>query len=98
MDKIRLTIVDWWKRWQALSYLQKLMWSIGVGGSLGVATLLWWASQAEFWFLYVGLRAEDAAAITSKLQGKNIPFKLTANGSTILVPAEQAMQVHIDLN
>lgn len=98
MDKFRQRLADWWKIWQGLSYLQKMMWSIGVGGSLGVGCLLWWASQPDFRVLYVGLSAEDAAAVTAKLQGKNIPFKLTANGSTILVPSDQAMQVHIDLN
>src|SRR5581483_6329208 len=36
-------------------------------------------------------------AITSKLQAKSINFKLASSGTTILVPADQAMQVHLDL-
>jgi flagellar M-ring protein FliF len=98
MDQYRQMLANWWKRWQGLSYPQKLIWSIGVGGSLALAGLLWWASQPEFRVLYTGLSAEDAAAVTSKLQTKSIPFKLAANGSSVLIPADQWMQVHIDMN
>ena len=41
---------------------------------LALAGLVWWAAQPEYRVLYVGLAAEEAGAITSKLQAKGIPF------------------------
>src|SRR5437763_1823618 len=58
---------------------------------------IWWATQPDYRVLYAGLSGEEAAAITGKLQAKAIPFKLAAGASTILVPADQAMQIHLDL-
>ena len=53
--------------------------------------------QTDYQVLYSGLSAEDAGAITAKLQGQNVPFRLSANGTTILVPAERVAQLRIDL-
>src|SRR5437764_8497892 len=97
MDKFRLQALEFWNRWQALTLPRKLAWSVGVLGSFTLAGLLWWASQPEYRVLYAGLSAEEAGAITAKLQAKGVSFKLAAGGSTILVPADQAMQVHIDM-
>ncbi len=55
------------------------------------------AFQTDYQVLYSGLSAEDAGAVTAKLQAQNVPFHLNANGSTILVPAERVSQVRIDL-
>ena len=97
MDQFRRQALEFWNRWQALTLPRKMAWSIGVGGSIALAGLLWWAAQPEYRVLYAGLSAEEAGAITSKLQAKGVPFKLAAGGGTVLVPADQAMQVHIDL-
>src|SRR5437879_2881632 len=97
MDPLRRQTLEVWTRWQALSLAQKLMWSMGVVGCFALASLLWWAAQPEYRVLYTGLSAEEAGAITAKLQTKGVSFKLAAGGSTILVPADQAMQVHIDM-
>lgn len=55
------------------------------------------AFQTDYQVLYSGLTAEDAGAITAKLQGQNVPFRLSANGTTILVPAERVAQLRLDL-
>ena len=84
-------------RWQALSLRSKATRSLCGAACLGLAGLIWWASQPEYRVLYAGLSAEEAGAITSKLRTKAIPFKLAAGGTTVLVPSEQAMQAHLDL-
>jgi len=53
--------------------------------------------QTDYQVLYSGLSAEDAGAITSKLQAQSVPFRLNANGTTILVPAERVAQLRLDL-
>lgn len=97
MDKYRLQALEYWKRWQGLSLRGKVAWSLCGLACLGLAGLIWWASQPEYRVLYSGLSVEEAGAITTKLRSKAVPFKLAAGGSTILVPADQAMQVHLDL-
>jgi flagellar M-ring protein FliF len=53
--------------------------------------------QTDYQVLYSGLSAEDAGAITAKLQTQGVPFRLSANGTTILVPAERVHQLRLDL-
>jgi flagellar M-ring protein FliF len=98
MEKYRQQALELWRRWQALSLARKVAWSAAALVCLALAGIVWWAAQPEYRVLYVGLSVEEAGAITSKLQAKGVPFKLTAGGTTILVPAEQAMQVHLDMN
>jgi flagellar M-ring protein FliF len=98
MDKYRLQVLELWDRWRALSARRRIAWSAVGLSCLALAGFLWWALQPEYRVLYVGLSVEEAGAITGKLQAKGVPFKLAAGGTTILVPAEQAMQVHLDMN
>src|SRR5581483_4002780 len=56
-----------------------------------------YAFQTDYQILYSGLSAEDAGAVTAKLQAQSVPFRLSANGSTILVPAERVHQLRLDL-
>ncbi len=97
MDRYLQQAQEYWKRWQALSLRSKATWSLCGCACLGLAGLIWWASQPEYRVLYAGLSVEEAGAITSKLRSKAIPFKLAAGGTTILVPTDQAMQAHLDL-
>ena len=98
MEKYRQQLMDLVARWQALSFPRKLALSVVLLVCLTVAGLAWWSSQPEYRVLYVGLSIEEAGAITSKLQTKGIPFKLSEGGTTILVRSEQAMQVHLEMN
>ena len=56
-----------------------------------------WAAQPDYRTLYSGLSAEDAGAITAKLQTQGVSFHLSAGGTSILVPAEQVQQLRLDL-
>jgi flagellar M-ring protein FliF len=97
MEKYRQQALEYWNRWQAMSLKGKLTWSICGLACIGLAGLIWWASQPEYRVLYSGLSVEEAGAITTKLRSKSVPFKLAAGGTTILVPTEQSLQVHLDL-
>ena len=56
-----------------------------------------YAFQTDYQVLYSGLSAEDAGAITAKLQAQTVPFRLNANGTTILVPADRVHQLRLDM-
>lgn len=64
-----------------------------VGGAALVAGTLWvfvWLlGKPKFVTLYSGLRSGDAQAMGAKLSARGIPFELSADGGSILVPAEQ---------
>src|SRR5437870_5592437 len=62
-----------------------------------IAGVGYWAAQPDYRVLFSGLSVEDAGAITAKLQAQAVPFRLTAAGTTVLVPAEQLQQLRLDL-
>jgi flagellar M-ring protein FliF len=88
---------EMWNRWQAMGRGRKILWLLVGGSCLSLALFVWWVSQPEYRVLYSNLSAEESGAITSKLQARNVAYKLAAGGSTILIPADQVMQVHVDL-
>ena len=47
--------------------------------------------------LYNGLAQSDAAGIVQELESRNIPFKISQNGTQISVPAERVMQLRLEL-
>src|SRR5262245_55561916 len=97
MEPFRRQALELWNRWQALTLPRKVALGLGTSFCLAMAAIVWWAAQPEYRVLYAGLSAEEAGAITGKLQSKGVNYKLAASGTTILVPAEQAAQVHLDL-
>ena len=75
---------------QGLSLQQRLLLVAGVGliaGTLWVfVTLL---GQPKYVTLYSGLRPEDAQAMGGKLAAKNIPYQISPDGSSLLVPEDK---------
>ena len=53
----------------------------------GFVFMFVWANRIDYQPLYTSISPEDAGHIVSKLKEKKIPFKLEANGSTVLAPA-----------
>jgi flagellar M-ring protein FliF len=62
-----------------------------------IGGVAYWANTPEYRVLYSGLAPEDAAAVTSRLTALTIPYRLSANGTTISINAEQLPQTRIDL-
>ncbi len=63
----------------------------------GVAFLLNWSETEDFHPLYNNLAPEDASAIVEKLKENQIPYKLTSNGTGILIPYEKIYETRLDL-
>ena len=85
--------------WLGMSLGRRVFFS--VTAALSVAAVVgvgYWASQPDYRVLYSELSAEDAGAITAKLQTQGVSFRLAANGATIMVPAEQVQQLRLDLS
>lgn len=63
----------------------------------GFAIMFFWTNQENFQVLYSNLSSEDGSAIVAKLKGKNIPYKVEANGTIILVPEEKVYELRLDM-
>lgn len=60
--------------------------------------LLWrFSGQTSYSNLVTSATADDAAAITSQLQDKGIPYKLSDGGSTVRVPSSSLDEARLDL-
>ncbi len=55
------------------------------------------ASRPDYTVLFANLKAEDAASIVTKLRDTKVPYRVTANGTAIEVPAKDVYNVRLDL-
>jgi flagellar M-ring protein FliF len=63
----------------------------------GFALMFFWANEKEYHVLFNNLSQKDGGAIVTKLKEKNIPYRVEANGSMILVPAEKVYELRLTL-
>jgi flagellar M-ring protein FliF len=70
---------------------------LAVGSIAGFVFLMNWAGKPEFNPLYSNLDANDAGIILSRLKEQKIPYRLSANGSTILIPQERIYETRMEL-
>ncbi len=93
---------------QILLQLQNLFKSISVGKRIallilavgfvaGFIFLMNWAGNPEFHPLYSNLDANDAGIILNRLKEQKIPYRLSANGSSILIPQEKIYETRMAL-
>ena len=73
-----------------------------LGGATAVLVLVvgavgFWASQTNYAVLYSGLPTNEAAAITQKLDADRTAYKLSSDGTTILVPIENVQKTRMNL-
>lgn len=47
--------------------------------------------------LFSGLDPADSAKIVQRLESQNIPYKLTGNGGSIMVPEDQVLRLRVDI-
>jgi flagellar M-ring protein FliF len=68
-----------------------------IGTVAGFSLLIAWTGRADFQPLYSNLAAEDAGIILSKLKEHKIPYRISGNGNTILIPQEQIHEMRMNL-
>jgi flagellar M-ring protein FliF len=98
MEALRRFTQQWKQLWLGMSLARR----VGLAATTVVCVALivavgYWAAQPDWRVLYSNLSAEDAGAVTAKLQTQNVSFRLSGGGTTILVAAEQVQQLRLDL-
>ena len=63
----------------------------------GFITMFVWANQTSYKAAYSELSQEDAAAVVEILKSSNIPYRLTGDGTTILVPDAMVYDVRLTM-
>jgi flagellar M-ring protein FliF len=91
MDQLRRLI-------QSLTLKQRIT---IVAIAVGVAAAIWqfslWQRERDFRPLYGSLAAEDAGAVVQKLRESNVEYRLSDNGTTVLVPASRVAEMRLDM-
>jgi flagellar M-ring protein FliF len=70
---------------------------LAVGSIAGFVFLMNWAGTPELQPLYSDLDANDAGIILDQLKEQKIPYRLSAGGSTILIPQERIYETRMAL-
>ena len=63
----------------------------------GFTTMFIWANKTEFKAAYSGLAKDDAALVVEKLKESNTPYRLTGDGTTIMVPETIVYDVRLSM-
>jgi flagellar M-ring protein FliF len=83
---------------QGMTPKQQMM----LAGGTAVTLLILWAfvallGQPDYKTLYSGSNAADTQALTTRLDAKKIPYRLTPDGAGIQVPADQLDKARLEL-
>ena len=80
----------------AMSVKKKVSLIAVIGLTLGgLIYLVQWSGRPNFERLYSNLSVEDAGMIVDQLKSQKIPYRITAGGSSIEVPAGQVYEVRM---
>lgn len=73
--------------WQTLSLRSRIVAAaMTTGIVVGTATLAWWATTPTYAVLFNNVSADDSTAIAADLGRWHVPYRLDANGQTLMVP------------
>jgi len=73
------------------------LFTLVTGTAISLIFLVTWAGKPDFQLLYSNLASEDAGAILAQLKDKKIPYQISSNGSSILIPSERIYETRLEL-
>ena len=96
MASLQQMWVDLKSRFLGLPPTQRLL-AAGLAGAVFLALVFLFVlnNPADYAVLFTNLSQDDAAAIVTKLKGKKVPYRLEAEGATILVPRSQVYETRL---
>ncbi len=84
--------------WQGLNNGQKIMWvTIPAILFVGLIVLAVLFGQPNYAPLFSNLSSDDAGAIVAELKDQKIPYKITGNGTTIMVPSKNVYDLRLQM-
>lgn len=86
---------EWWQTSDRQTRLIAVASAVGL--VIVMIALSFWATQPEWEVLYTGLSPSDSGAIVTRLKQAKVPYRLSAGGSTIEVPASYRDEMLLSL-
>ena len=72
-----------------------------VVAAVAVGAALWglsqWSRERDFRPLYTSLAPEDAGQVVERLRAKEVDYRLSDNGTTILVPSSLVAEMRLEM-
>ncbi|WP_276352506.1 flagellar basal-body MS-ring/collar protein FliF [Cohnella caldifontis] len=93
--QVREKLTGFWNQ-----YSKKQKWVLASTAALlllAVILLVSWLSRTEYEVAFQNLDSTDSAAIMQYLDGQGIPYKLSADGTSISVPSASASRARVDI-
>src|SRR5471032_1657107 len=89
------SLVDLWRQ---LGLNQRVSLALATLAVIGAAAgLVIWSRQPDYQLLYGRLSDKDTSAIVTVLQSQSTSYRLSPDGSSIYVPADQVHRLRMDL-
>ncbi len=86
------------KLWNQTTKEQKIKIGIIVSATLaGMILLIMFTTRTEYVPLYSNIPIEEAGVVVEKLEEMNIPYKITGQGKTIMVPSAEVYRTRMKL-
>jgi flagellar M-ring protein FliF len=84
--------------WRELGLNQRISIVMATGiVILGLTSLAYWSSRADYSLLYGKLDEGEAAKVIAALDEAKIPYKIGRGGASIMVPADKVYQVRMQM-
>ena len=98
-EKIVSTLQRLWRGFLAFTPGQKVVTvAVGLALVIGGFTFSSWASKPSYAPLFTNLAPADASGIIDKLNANKTPYKLAANGTSILVPQKDVYNLRLNMS
>jgi flagellar M-ring protein FliF len=84
--------------WKRLTWPQRIWLAVAAAAVIGgLAALNHWNQERDFKPLFSGMAPEDAGTVTAKLRELGVEYRLSDEGSTILVPSGKLAETRLQL-
>ncbi len=82
--------------WKEISFSHKfIMISLTLSFLIGIVGVMQWARKPDFGLLYGELSPKESGEIINHLREANIPYRISGNGTTILVPNDKIYEMRL---
>ena len=90
-----MSLTEFWTRLDRRSRIGLTLGATAIVVAVAVAGI--WVTRSNYQVLFSGMKPQDASVMLSELDKQKIPYRLEADGSTILVPQEVVHKTRISL-
>src|SRR5262249_46386236 len=94
MDRFRQQILAFLR---GLNGAQRMLLAGGIVlTAVGIGLFTYFFGEGEFKTLYSGMNSGDAQALSQRLAAQNISYRLSPDGTSILVPSDQIDKARLE--